>query len=140
MVDYRSTPQTCDSSVSLLKELNDFFTLFKENNNSTPQSSPLAGEQAFTLSPDSVDVLRTTHNVPIRLVSSRSSSTQGEKSRHTHTHTPTRMSDGCFVISEPVLSPLEEDFSIEIWCQIQFFEFMNSFAHTGVSKIEDRSF
>lgn len=55
ITDYKPSPQTCDSSTSLLNQLKDFFARF-EADNSTPaqKTPPPPGDQVLTLSPDSV--------------------------------------------------------------------------------------
>ncbi len=55
ITDYKPPPQTCDSTIPLLNELNAFFTRFEAQNSTTAQKTPpLPGDQVMTLSPDSV--------------------------------------------------------------------------------------
>ena len=55
ITDYKPPPQTCDSTTSLLNELNGFFARFEAHNSMPAQKSPPPpGEQVITLSPDSV--------------------------------------------------------------------------------------
>ncbi|KAL0146554.1 hypothetical protein M9458_058185 [Cirrhinus mrigala] len=55
ITDYKPPPQTCDSTISLLNELNTFFARFEVQNSTTAQKTPPPpGDQVMTLSPDSV--------------------------------------------------------------------------------------
>ncbi|KAI2644718.1 Phosphopantetheine adenylyltransferase [Labeo rohita] len=55
ITDYEPPPQTCDSTISLLNELNTFFPHFEVQNSTTAQKTPPPpGDQVMTLSPDSV--------------------------------------------------------------------------------------
>ncbi|KAL0161030.1 hypothetical protein M9458_044755, partial [Cirrhinus mrigala] len=55
ITDYKPPPQTCDSTISLLNELNSFFARFEVQNSTTAQKTPPPpGDQVMTLSPDSV--------------------------------------------------------------------------------------
>ncbi len=55
ITDYKPPPQTCDSTIPLLNELNAFFALFEAQNSTTAQKTPPPpGDQVMTLSPDSV--------------------------------------------------------------------------------------
>ncbi|KAL0170115.1 hypothetical protein M9458_034711, partial [Cirrhinus mrigala] len=52
---HKPPPQTCDSTISLLNELNTFFARFEVQNSTTAQKTPPPpGNQVMTLSPDSV--------------------------------------------------------------------------------------
>ncbi len=52
--DYKPPPQTCDSIIPLLNELNAFFARFEAQNSTTAQKTPpTPGDQVMTLSPDS---------------------------------------------------------------------------------------
>ena len=55
ITDYKPRPQTCDSDITLLNDLNDFFGRF-EADNSTPaqKSPPPPDDQVLSLSPASV--------------------------------------------------------------------------------------
>ncbi|KAL0153828.1 hypothetical protein M9458_050858 [Cirrhinus mrigala] len=55
ITDYKPPPQTCDSTISLLNELNTFFARFEvQNSTSAQKTPPPPGDQVMTLSPDSV--------------------------------------------------------------------------------------
>ncbi len=55
ITDYKPPPQTCDSTIPLLNELNAFFARFEAQNSTTAQKTPPPpGDQVMTLSPDSV--------------------------------------------------------------------------------------
>ncbi|KAL0148289.1 hypothetical protein M9458_056435, partial [Cirrhinus mrigala] len=55
ITDHKPPPQTCDSTISLLNELNTFFARFEVQNGTTAQKTPPPpGDQVMTLSPDSV--------------------------------------------------------------------------------------
>ncbi len=55
ITDYNPPPQTCDSTIPLLNELNAFFARFEAQNSTTAQKTPPPpGDQVMTLSPDSV--------------------------------------------------------------------------------------
>ncbi|KAL0195129.1 hypothetical protein M9458_008701, partial [Cirrhinus mrigala] len=55
ITDYKPPSQTCDSTISLLNELNTFFARFEVQNTTTAQKTPPPpGDQVMTLSPDSV--------------------------------------------------------------------------------------
>ncbi len=55
ITDYKPPPQTCDSTIPLLNELNAFFARVEAQNSTTAQKTPrLPGDQVMTLSPDSV--------------------------------------------------------------------------------------
>ncbi|KAL0175804.1 hypothetical protein M9458_028134 [Cirrhinus mrigala] len=55
ITDHKPPPQTCDSTISLLNELNTFFARFEVQNSTTAQKTPPPpGDQVMTLSPDSV--------------------------------------------------------------------------------------
>ncbi len=55
ITDYKPPPQTCDSTIPLLNELNAFFARFEAQNSTTAQKTPhTPGDQVMTLSPDSV--------------------------------------------------------------------------------------
>ncbi len=52
---FKPPPQTCDSTIPLLNELNAFFARFEAQNRTTAQKAPPPpGDQVMTLSPDSV--------------------------------------------------------------------------------------
>ncbi len=55
ITDYKPPPQTCDSTIPLLNELNAFFARFEAQNSTTAQKTPPPpGDQVMMLSPDSV--------------------------------------------------------------------------------------
>ncbi len=55
ITDYKPPPQTCDSTIPLLNELNAFFARFEAQNSTTAQKTPPPpGDQMMTLSPHSV--------------------------------------------------------------------------------------
>uniref|UniRef100_A0A8C5DT67 Reverse transcriptase domain-containing protein n=1 Tax=Gouania willdenowi TaxID=441366 RepID=A0A8C5DT67_GOUWI len=55
ITDYKPPPQTCDSSTSLLNNLNNFFARFEADNSTPAQKTPPSpGDQVLTLSRDSV--------------------------------------------------------------------------------------
>ena len=55
ITDYKPPPQTCDSSTSLLNELNNFFARFETDNNMPAQKiPPPPGDRVLTLCPVSV--------------------------------------------------------------------------------------
>ncbi len=55
ITNYKPPPQTCDSTIPLLNELNAFFARFEAQNSTTAQKSPPPpGDQVMTLSPNSV--------------------------------------------------------------------------------------
>ncbi len=55
ITDYKPPPQTCDSTIPLLNELNAFFARFEAQNSTTAQKTPPPpGDQVMTLSSDSV--------------------------------------------------------------------------------------
>ncbi len=55
ITDYKPPPQTCDSTIPLLNELNAFFAHFEAQNSTTAQKTPPPpGDQVMTLFPDSV--------------------------------------------------------------------------------------
>ncbi|KAI2651673.1 hypothetical protein H4Q32_019814 [Labeo rohita] len=55
ITDYKPPPQTCDSNISLLNELNTFFGRIEVQNTTTAQKTPPPpGDQVMSLSPDSV--------------------------------------------------------------------------------------
>ncbi len=55
ITDYKPPPQTCDSTIPLLDELNAFFARFEAQNSTTAQKTPPPpGDQVMTLSSDSV--------------------------------------------------------------------------------------
>ncbi len=55
ITDYKPPPQTCDSTIPLLNELNAFFACFEAQNSTTAQKTPPPpGDQVMTLSPGSV--------------------------------------------------------------------------------------
>ncbi len=55
ITDYKPPPQTCDSTIPLLNELNAFFARFEAQNITTAQKAPPPpGDQVMMLSPDSV--------------------------------------------------------------------------------------
>ncbi len=55
ITDYKPPPQTCDSTIPLLNELNAFFARFEAQNSTTAQKTPSPpGDQVMMLSPDSV--------------------------------------------------------------------------------------
>ncbi len=55
ITDYKPPPQTCDSTIPLLNELNAFFARFEAQNSTTAQKTPPPpGDQVMTLSPNSV--------------------------------------------------------------------------------------
>ncbi len=55
ITDYKPPPQTCDSTIPLLNELNAFFARFEAQNSTTAQKAPPPpGDQVMMLSPDSV--------------------------------------------------------------------------------------
>ncbi|KAL0149686.1 hypothetical protein M9458_054969 [Cirrhinus mrigala] len=55
ITDHKLPPQTCDSTISLLNELNTFFARFEVQNSTTAQKTPPPpGDQVMTLSPDNV--------------------------------------------------------------------------------------
>ncbi len=55
ITDYKPPPQTCDSTIPLLNELNIFFARFEAQNSTTAQKTPPPpGDQVMTLSPDRV--------------------------------------------------------------------------------------
>ncbi len=55
ITDYKPPPQTCDSTIPLLNELNAFFARFEAQNGTTAQkTTPPPGDQVMSLSPDSV--------------------------------------------------------------------------------------
>ncbi len=55
ITDYKPPPQTCDSTIPLLNELNAFFARFEAQNSTTAQKTPPPpGDQVMTLSPDSM--------------------------------------------------------------------------------------
>ncbi len=55
ITDYKPPPQTCDSTILLLNELNAFFARFEAQNSTTAQKTPpTPGDQVMTLSLDSV--------------------------------------------------------------------------------------
>ncbi len=55
ITDYKPPPQTCDSTIPLLNELNAFFARFEAQNSTTAQKAPPPpGDQVMTLSTDSV--------------------------------------------------------------------------------------
>ncbi len=55
ITDYKPPPQTCDSTIPLLNELNTFFARFEAQNSTTAQKTPPPpSDQVMTLSPDSV--------------------------------------------------------------------------------------
>ncbi|KAK2908186.1 hypothetical protein Q8A73_009259 [Channa argus] len=55
ITDYRPPPRTCDSNISLLNEVNAFFTRFEKQNISTAQKTPPPpSDQVLMLTPDSV--------------------------------------------------------------------------------------
>ncbi|KAL0150730.1 hypothetical protein M9458_053953, partial [Cirrhinus mrigala] len=55
ITDYKPPPQTCDSTTSLLNELNTFFARFEATNSTTVQKTPPPpGDQVMSLSRDSV--------------------------------------------------------------------------------------
>ncbi|KAL0153373.1 hypothetical protein M9458_051292 [Cirrhinus mrigala] len=55
ITDYKPPPQTCDSTISLLNDLNTFFARFEVQNTTTAQKTPPPpGDQVMTLSPESV--------------------------------------------------------------------------------------
>ncbi len=50
IMDYKPPPQTCDSTIPLLNELNAFFARFEAQNSTTAQKTPLPpGDQVMTL-------------------------------------------------------------------------------------------
>ncbi len=55
ITNYKPPPQTCDSTISLLNELNAFFARVEAQNSTTAQKTPPPpGNQVMTLSPDSM--------------------------------------------------------------------------------------
>ncbi len=55
ITDYKPPPQTCDSTIPLLNELNAFFACFEAQNSTTAQKTPPPpGDQVMMLSSDSV--------------------------------------------------------------------------------------
>ncbi len=55
ITDYKPPPQTCDSTIPLLNELNAFFARFEAQKSTTAQETPPPpGDQVMTLSPNSV--------------------------------------------------------------------------------------
>ncbi len=55
ITDYKPPPQTCDSTIPLLNELNAFFARFEAQNSTTAQKTPPPpGDQVMILSSDSV--------------------------------------------------------------------------------------
>ncbi|KAK0155268.1 Retrovirus-related Pol polyprotein from type-1 retrotransposable element R1 [Merluccius polli] len=54
ITDYNPSPQTCDSSTSLLNQLNDFSRFEADNSTPAQKTPPPPGDQVLTLSLDSV--------------------------------------------------------------------------------------
>ncbi len=54
ITDYKPPPQTCDSTIPLLNELNAFARFEAQNSTTAQKTPPPPGDQVMTLSPDSV--------------------------------------------------------------------------------------
>lgn len=55
ITDYKPSPQTCNNSISLLNQLNDFFARFEADNNTPAQKNPASpNDQVLSLTPDNI--------------------------------------------------------------------------------------